>query len=183
MRWRKAFLLNNYDFSFCFRKLLSLKEGTLDPNSIISKFLQLVRSGPFFKLLRVFTDLDLALLDGDGDDDGAAFSSKPTCIVDTRQWKHGCFTILEDSQFEGEACLDCIFNVGCEGLSFVWFFYHRKVQIWRNWSEKPSSWVFLCNFLCQFFVNFFTNRNWKWRHRIRSIIINNLEFIFFISLV
>ena len=86
---------------------------------MVSKFLQLVRSGPFFKLLRVFTDLDLASLDGDDD----AFLSQPSCLVETRQWKHGCFTILEDSQFEGEACLDCIFNVGCEGMLCYCFFF------------------------------------------------------------
>ena len=105
--------------NFHFRKLLSLKEESLDPNGMVSKFLQLVRSGPFFKLLCVFTDLDLASLDGDDD----AFLSQPSCLVETRQWKHGCFTILEDSQFEGEACLDCIFNVGCEGMLCYCFFF------------------------------------------------------------
>ena len=100
---------------FYFRKLLSLQEGELDPNGMVCKFLQLVRSVPFFKLLRVFTDLDLAVLEGE-DEGERGFSSEPSCVVETRKWKHGCFTILEDSQFEGEACLDCIFNVGCEGI-------------------------------------------------------------------
>ena len=103
-----------YSVNFCSRKLVSLQEDKLDPNGIVCKFLQLVRSGPFFKLLCVFTDLDLAHLDSENGE--VKFSSKPTCVVETRQWKHGCFTILEDSQFEGEACLDCIFNVSCEGI-------------------------------------------------------------------
>lgn len=96
----------------------------------------MLRSEPFFKLLRVLTDLELAVLDGDEDSDHSngddvnssdnnkkdegnkklnEFTVAPSCIIETRQWKHGCFTILDDDQFESEDCLDCIFNIGCEG--------------------------------------------------------------------
>ena len=84
---------------------------------MVYKFLQLLRSGPFFKLLRVLTDLDLASLE----DEDMKFSVEPSCSVETRQWKHGGFTILEDQQFDGEACLDCIFNIRCEGLYKIVF--------------------------------------------------------------
>ena len=89
-----------------------MKEDSLDENGMIFKFLQLIRSGPFFKLLRVLTDLDLALLE----DDESSFEEPPSCLVETRLWKHGAFTILQDEQFKGEACLDIIFNVDCEGM-------------------------------------------------------------------
>ncbi|XP_066922134.1 prolyl 3-hydroxylase OGFOD1-like [Clytia hemisphaerica] len=95
------------------RKLWTLKEDSLDKNGMIYKFLQLVRSGPFFKLLRVLTDLDLALLE---EDDDSSFVEPPSCLVDTRLWKHGAFTILQDEQFKGEACLDCIFNIDCDAF-------------------------------------------------------------------
>lgn len=104
---------------FFLRKYWSLEESTIDTNGMISNFLKLIRSSPFFKLLRVFTDLDLALLGGEDEkdgDDGDVFEKQPSCVVDTRQWKHGGFTILDDGQFKGESCLDCVFNVGCEGI-------------------------------------------------------------------
>ena len=86
---------------------------------MLSKFLHLVRSVPFFKLLRVLTDLDVATLNDDDDENESEAAKdltvKPSCLVETRRWQNGCFTILDDNQFKGESCLDCIYNLGCEG--------------------------------------------------------------------
>ena len=109
---------SNFSFLLC-RLFWSLVEHE-SKSEIISSFLTVLQSEAFFKLLTVLTDLELAILgdaeNNENNENKSGFSKEPSCIIETRLLKHGCFTILDDQQFDDDSCLDCIFDIGCEGM-------------------------------------------------------------------
>ena len=133
----------------------SLQNNNIE-GSVTQQFLELMKSTPFFKLLTKLTGLEMAVLEDDEDEEeeedddknaGSASSSKPdkpstttkesaepfttppSCVVEVRQWKHGCYTLLQDQDYcNGEFVLDALFHMDadtwdeeCEGgyVSYV----------------------------------------------------------------
>ena len=99
-----------------------MEAADIESSNLLSEFVTLIQSNPFFKLLKKLTDLDLANLDGnDGDDEGSSLQSKdspsPCCYFNIRKWKHGCYTLLHDDISYGrEFALDAFIHFNCQGL-------------------------------------------------------------------
>lgn len=113
------YILNN---GFFFRSFWKLEAPEIESSNLLSEFVTLIQSNPFFKLLKKLTDLDLANLDeNDGDDEGSSLQLKdspsPCCYFTLRKWKHGCYTLLhDDNSYRREFALDAFIHFNCEGV-------------------------------------------------------------------
>jgi len=96
--------------------------------TLLHQFVVLIKSMPFFKLLTKLTGLEMAALEDDEveEEEGAGCSSgsskekecstefitPPSCVAEVRQWKHGCYTLLQDQDYcGGEFVLDALFHI------------------------------------------------------------------------
>jgi phosphatidylinositol glycan class S len=70
--------------------------------SEIKKFINLVTSKDFFKLLHEYTELDLY-----GDN-----ASHPKCTIELQRWKGGCYTLIGDPSTYNNDTLDLILHIG-----------------------------------------------------------------------
>ena len=110
---------------FFFRSFWKLEAPDIESSNLLSEFVTLIQSNPFFKLLKKFTDLDLANLDEDNSDDKDSClqltdSPSPCCYFNIRKWKHGCYTLLHDDNSYGrEFALDAFIHFNCEGVKLL----------------------------------------------------------------
>lgn len=103
--------------------------------SVVQQLNKLLQSKPMFKLLRTMTGLEMAdvpLSDDEDDDDddseeeensaetsnnrGESSKRGPCCHGSIRRWTHGCYTLVHDTDPEGEEfALDVMLYVGGKG--------------------------------------------------------------------
>ena len=109
-----------------FRSFWKLEAANIESSKLLAEFVTLIQSNPFYKLLKKFTDLDLANLnEDDGSDEDSSLrlknSPSPCCYFNIRKWKHGCYTLLHDDNSYGrEFALDAFIHFGCEGVKVLY---------------------------------------------------------------
>jgi Rps23 Pro-64 3,4-dihydroxylase Tpa1-like proline 4-hydroxylase len=79
-----------------------LDATSLPKNSHLTKFIDLVGSKQFFKLLYDYTELDLHEKD----------AKNPKYTVEFQRWKGGCYTLINDPSTYNYDCLDLLFFIG-----------------------------------------------------------------------
>lgn len=99
-------------------------KGSVSP--VVQQLMKVLQSQPMFKLLRTMTGLELASLPLSDDDDssdedeckgiGEKKENGPCCHGNMRQWSHGCYTLVHDTDPEGRKfALDVLLYVGGKG--------------------------------------------------------------------